>query len=395
MRTTDFLIIGGGIIGLAVALEAKRRHSGSTVTVLEKETSWGRHASGRNSGVLHAGFYYSADSLKAKLSAEGNRVLTEYCLDRGLPINQCGKLVVTTGPDQLPALDELFRRARANNVIVEDVTQLEARELEPRARTYERALYSPTTSSIDPEQVVGSLVRDAKGAGVELCAGSAFVGSDGPRVRTSTGDIQAGYVINCAGAYADQVAREFGFGEEYTIIPFKGLYLKGVPGERFQMHVYPVPDLRYPFLGVHVTVNVDGTVKLGPSASPAFGREQYGFSDLRISEGLRSLQRLFPLLIRNHSGLRTLAIEEMKKYSRRIMVKRASLLADGVRLERYPQWARPGIRPQLFDNQQKRLVMDFVIQEGRSSCHVLNAISPGFTCALPFAEHVWDRIEAL
>jgi len=392
MDVADFLVVGGGIIGIAVASEARRRHPDSKVILLEKECSWGAHASGRNSGVLHAGFYYSADSLKARFSAEGNRRLTEYCAEKHLPINRCGKLVVTAGPEELVRLDELFRRARANGVEVQEVTEEEARELEPRARTFQRALYSPNTSSVDPLVVVGSLASDAEGAGVDLRTGVSFIGRDGTRVRTSQGVIEAGYVINCAGVHADRVAREYGHGERYRILPFKGLYLKAVPEERFRTHVYPVPDLRYPFLGVHVTVDVDGHAKLGPSATPAFGREHYASKDLRIHEGVETLWRLLTLLVRDDSGLRGLSLEELKKHSRSIMVKRASSLAEGIEIGRYPYWGRPGIRAQLLDVRERRLVMDFLIESDDRSCHVLNAISPGFTCALPFAEHVLDQV---
>ena len=179
LQTTDFLIIGGGIIGISIALEAKRRFPDCRVTLLEKEPHCGLHASGRNSGVLHAGFYYSADSLKARLTREGNRRLTSYCRERGLRLNPCGKLVVATQLSELEWLDELLRRAQRNGVELQALSTIEAREIEPRARVVERALYSPTTSSVDPSQVMTALVADAGRLGVDIRTGLAWRGRTG------------------------------------------------------------------------------------------------------------------------------------------------------------------------------------------------------------------------
>ena len=199
--TSDFLIIGGGVVGLGVSLELKRRFPEVSVTLVEKEDRCGIHASSRNSGVLHAGFYYASDSLKAQLTARGNAALTEYCLERGLPISRCGKLVVAQNEGELDTLDELFRRARTNGVDVRIVSAEEAREIEPGVRTVERALFSPTTSSVDPGKVVASLADDAARSGVRLRVGTAYRGWDGERVMTTDGAVSAGIVINAAGVY--------------------------------------------------------------------------------------------------------------------------------------------------------------------------------------------------
>ena len=252
--TADFLIIGGGVIGLTIALELKRRHPEAAVTLIEKENDCGVHASGRNSGVLHAGFYYTADTLKARFTKAGNRAWTAYCEARGLRINRCGKLVVARNAGELPVMDELVRRARANGIELQELTAEEARLIEPRVRTYERALFSPTTSSVDPAEVVAAVVADARALGITICTSTAYRGAEAGGVRTSAGRVAAGYVINAAGLYADRIARDYGFGERYRILPFKGLYLYGNGGSRPpQTHVYPVPDLRQPFLGVHFT----------------------------------------------------------------------------------------------------------------------------------------------
>lgn len=394
MRTSDFLIIGGGIIGIAAARELKRRHPAATITLLEKEPACGRHASGRNSGVLHAGFYYSPDSLKARLTRLGNERLTAYCLERNLPIRRCGKLVVASSEADIAPLDELHRRGAANGVPLQMVTEAEARELEPRARTFQRALWSPTTSSVDAGAIMRELVAEATRKGIEIRTGSAFRSFDGTTVRTSAESYAAGFVINSAGLQADLVARHFGFSRNHRILPFKGLYLySDEPPGAFRTHIYPVPDPRFPFLGVHVTVSVDGTSKIGPTAIPAFWREQYGgLSGFRAGEAVEVAWRGARLLA-GSGAFRRLAIEELRKYSRRRMVALASQLARGVEPGDYQRWGKPGIRAQLMNTTTGALEMDFVIEGDDKSLHILNAVSPGFTCALPFAELIADRIE--
>jgi len=395
-RTTDFLVVGGGILGLTLALELKRRQEDSSVTLLEKEPACGLHASGRNSGVLHAGFYYSADTLKAQLTREGNRQLAAYCTERGLRLDNCGKLVVAKDAADLAGLEELQRRGRTNGVELEVLSVDDVRRLEPRARTYERALFSPSTATVDPAEIVASLVRDARAAGIVLLTGAAYQGrARGRAVLTSAGTIDAGYVVNAAGLYADRVARDFGFSERYRILPFRGRYLVAPPGALgVRTHVYPVPALANPFLGVHVTRAVDGSVKIGPTATPAFWREQYdGWRNFKLGECLSIAGRELGMLVRNDFGFRRLALAELRAYGRRGLVRRAARLVDGVRAARFRRWGRPGIRAQLFDVRERRLEMDFRYEGDDRSFHVLNAVSPAFTCALPLAEYLVQRIE--
>jgi len=375
----------------------QRRHRGAAITLLEKEPVWGRHASGRNSGVLHAGFYYAADSLKARFTRDGNARLTSYCIERGLPINRCGKLVVARTPAEVTGLAQLLSRGRANGVPLEEISSAEARQLEPRVKTCERALFSPTTSAVDPLAVLQSLVADAAQAGITIMPGVAYVGRAGRAVRTSAGPVSPGYCINAAGLYADRVAREWGFAERWGIVPFKGLYLPARPGSPpFQRHIYPVPELSRPFLGVHVTVGVDGGATLGPTAIPAFWREQYsGWSRFRLSELGEILVRDAGLFLRNAFGFRALAMDELRNYRRGRIVSLAAELAEGIHRADFPRWGRAGIRAQLVDVRENRLEMDFKYEGDDRSFHVLNAVSPGFTCALPFAAHLADEIERL
>ncbi|MEJ2455416.1 MAG: FAD-dependent oxidoreductase [Candidatus Thiodiazotropha sp.] len=396
-RTPDLLIIGAGVIGLGLALELKRRQPEQSLLVIDKEPALAAHASGRNSGVLHAGFYYSADSLKARLTRDGNRLMTEYCLHNGLPINRCGKLVVATSEEDLPALDELLRRGRANGVELESVSVEQARRIEPRARTVERALWSPTTSSVDPRLVLARMARDAAESGIQLLTGCAYLGRQGDDVRTSNGLLSPGYVVNAAGLYADRIARDYGFSRHYTILPFKGLYLYcDDPAQALGVHVYPVPDLRQPFLGVHTTQTVDGRSKIGPTAIPAFWRENYhGLENFSWSEMVSILGLEATLFLRNDFGFRQLAWRELKKSSRKQLVGMAGRMIDGLHAPSWNRWGSPGIRAQLVDTRQRTLEMDFRYEGDAQSFHVLNAVSPAFTCTFSFARLLADRLQAL
>jgi L-2-hydroxyglutarate oxidase LhgO len=394
--TADFLIIGGGVIGINLALQAKRHFPEMSVTLLEKENDCGEHASGRNSGVLHAGFYYTSDSLKAKFTKEGCRILTEYCAEHQLGINPCGKLVIAKNDDELPVLDELLARAKRNDVELYEVTEAEAREIEPRARFYKRALFSPSTASVDPKEVMRRFVSDAKQAGIQILTGTKYLGFKDGAVATSQGNITAGYVINAAGLYADKIAQEFGFSEHYRILPFKGLYLYADDNVPLRTNIYPVPDLRNPFLGVHHTITMDGHTKIGPTAIPCFWREHYkGFQNFSLSEFMEVVLREASLFVGNDFGFRDLAFEEMQKFYRPKIISLSSELVTGIKNEHYTKWGVPGIRAQLLDTKNRKLEMDFKMEGDDKSFHVLNAVSPAFTCSIPFSEYVFQKIRKL
>ncbi len=394
MNNTDFLIIGGGVIGLSIARILKKRLSDSRVTLIEKEEGVGFHGSGRNSGVLHAGFYYSSDSLKAKFTRTGNQRLTEYCESKGLKINKCGKLVVAKNEEELQRFNELLERGKKNGVPLQCLSEVEAREIEPRVKTFEKALYSPSTATIDPLEVIMAMQKDAKDEGVDIHLGTGYLRAQGNRVSTSSGSYEARMVINAGGLYADKIAMDFGFSRKYRILPFKGLYLNSdEPPGSLRTNIYPVPNLRNPFLGTHFTVTVTGKTKIGPTAIPALWREQYqGIKNLCWSEMLEILARQCGLFISSNFNFKALAYEEIRKRSRPHLVALASSLAEGVELNNYRTWGKPGIRAQLINIEERKLEMDFVIEGDQDSIHVLNAVSPAFTCALPFAEYVCDQV---
>jgi L-2-hydroxyglutarate oxidase LhgO len=397
MNTPDFLIVGAGIIGVNMALHLKRRYPDAQVAVIDKEPRAGLHGSGRNSGVLHAGFYYTANSLKARFTRDGNRMLKEYMKEKGLPLNECGKLVVAKNERELATLDELLKRGMANGVKLHKITEAEAKAIEPRVKTCGHALWSPSTATGDPLAVMESFCRDAVSIGIHFYYDEPFISNNGNRVKTRTEVFDTGYVINAAGLYADRVARGFGFSQNYAILPFKGLYLKShAPNGSFKTNIYPVPNLKNPFLGVHVTVTVDGHHKIGPTAIPAFWREQYkGVDHFRMKELWESLLLGSQLMMKADFDFRRLAREELKKYRKAHLVKLSKSLATGLVVKDFCRWGPSGIRAQLLNLKEKRLEMDFVYEGDEKSFHVLNAVSPGWTCSIPFTAHMADRIEEL
>lgn len=397
MNNPDFLVVGGGIVGLSTARELKSRFPDASVCVLEKEGHLGEHASGRNSGVLHAGFYYTADSLKARFTREGNALWQEFCDEHGIPVRRCGKLVVARDHSELEGLDELLRRGTKNGVRLDSVTKAEAAEIEPRVKTFERALWSPDTATVDPKQVVEAVAKVCRELGVDVQTGVAFQGVKNGAVSTSNGVVEPGYLVNCGGLQADQIARQFGFSRRYSILPFKGLYVySSEPVGAIRTNIYPVPNLNHPFLGVHFTITADGNAKIGPTAIPAFWREHYrGLKGFRVSELAQILGQEVRLLWRAGFDFRGLAMREMKKYWRPVMIGQAQELLEGVQPSQYKHWGKPGIRAQLLDIQERKLVMDFCTEGDSQSYHVLNAVSPAFTCAIPIARYVVDDIERL
>lgn len=394
-RSCDFLVIGAGIIGIAIARALGRRYPDSKIVVIEKENHLGEHSSGRNSGVLHAGFYYSAQSLKAKLCRLGNKALTEFCLDRGLPINRCGKLVVAKDDTEIPTLHELCRRGEANGVELKLISEEEAREIEPRVVTAREALWSPTTATVDPLQVLTALKEDLEKNGCEIAMDTSYLSRRGRVVQTSRGAIEARYMINAAGLYADRIARDFGFGLDYRMLPFKGLYLySDEKPHAMRTNIYPVPFLKNPFLGVHFTVTVDGHLKVGPTAIPVLWMEQYSFFHrFKPLEALDVCLRELGLLFHSDFEFKQLAWQELKKHSKRHLVGLAKGMARGIEFKDYNRWGKPGIRAQLVHQKTKALEMDFILEGDSDSFHVLNAVSPAFTCAIPFGEYIVDQID--
>lgn len=390
---TDFLIIGSGIIGLSIAKELKERFPDVKISIIEKELDVAKHSSGRNSGVLHAGFYYTSDSLKAKFTKEGNEYWRNYCYEHKLKINECKKVVVATNEEELKGIYELDNRAKKNQVPVKIIDEKELKEIEQKAKTFEKALFSPLTATIDPIEISNHLKINLINKNVEFFFQEPYISRQSNFVLTKNFKINAKTIINCAGLYADKIAKDFGLSKDYEILPFKGLYLKYIKQDTpIRVNIYPVPNLKQPFLGVHFTVTVDGNLKIGPTAIPCFWREQYnGFRNFKISEFISIIKKETELLFKNSFSFRNLALQEIKKYSRKTFIEMAAKLVQDIDFSGFREWSKPGIRAQLVYTKTNELVQDFVIEKEEHSIHVLNAVSPAFTASIPFAKYIIDN----
>ncbi len=389
----DYLVIGAGIIGLNIAKNLKERFPQSEILVIEKEPEVAMHSSGRNSGVLHAGFYYTANSLKAKFTKEGNFALKNFCKQRNLKINECQKVVVAIDEEEVKGLEELKRRGDINGVELIWLDEKELEKLYPNIKTHKKALLCPSTATVNPKEVTKEFAKVIAELGVDLILDCKYLSSKDNQVRTTLGDFEAKKVINCAGLYADKIAQDFGFSKDFVIIPFKGIYLKDKNNvSNLATNVYPVPDLKNPFLGVHYTLTVDNESKIGPTAIPAFWRENYqGLDNFSLSEFFEILFYEIKLFITNAFSFRRLAYSEIKKYNLSYFKNLAMKLTKNMNHEGYNSWSTPGIRAQLLDKNTLELVQDFVVESDENSVHVLNAVSPAFTSSIPFANWVVEE----
>jgi (S)-2-hydroxyglutarate dehydrogenase len=393
-KETDFLTIGAGIMGLTLAHTLRQKYPRASITIIEKEAHAGEHASGRNSGVLHAGFYYSAESLKAKFCRDGNIAMKEYAKARGLRLNECGKVVVAKHEADRAMLHELKRRGDANGVETAIIDEKRLAEIEPNAKSFKEALYSPNTAVVDPAEVCMALAAHLREQQVEILYAHPYRQRlEGNKVRAGSMDINAGKIINCAGLYADKIARDFGFAGDYTIIPFKGIYLNwSGRTQPVRRCIYSVPNLKNPFLGVHFGMRVDGVARLGPTAIPAFWRENYhGFSNFSAEEFAAIAGWEMKLFATDAFGFRSMAASEMKKYWRPHMLALAGKLVKNIDMKNFAQWGRPGIRAQLLDKRNLKLVQDFTVEGDQYTTHILNANSPAFTSSFPFAKWVVEK----
>jgi L-2-hydroxyglutarate oxidase LhgO len=389
----DFLIIGAGVIGVSIARELRRRFGGR-VLVIDKESRAGLHASGRNSGVLHAGVYYKAHTLKARLCVEGNRRMKAYCFEKQLPMNSQGKVIVTRNASELESLHELHQRSEANGVRTEIVSSDTLRDIEPCAKTVDQALFVKDTAVVNPQKVMEAFVSDSKREGVEFAFDCAWRGFSGSSViHTTRENFSYGHLVNCAGLFADKVAKAMGVGSQFKILPFRGNYYRLSPNSKVTVrgNIYPVPDLRNPFLGVHFTTRPNGEVTVGPSALPLLGREQYqGFDGIRLHDAWNMASYLARLFRKNVDHFRSIAWKEIIKLRRSGFFQEANTLATGLKIQDLLPGTQAGIRAQMVNVDTAELMHDFVVENGPRSTHVLNAVSPAFTCSLPFAEYVVD-----
>jgi 2-hydroxyglutarate dehydrogenase len=400
-RDPDFAVVGGGILGLAVARELLLRRPGTSVVVLERESELATHQTGHNSGVVHAGIYYEPGSLKARLCVEGARELYAYCEERGIPFERRGKLIVARDESELPRLDELERRGRANEVPgLRRVDATGLREIEPHARGV-AALHSPATGVVDFAAVARAFATDVEAAGGRIEVDSAVTAIDGPtgtgrpaaaaaaassaragrlRIVHSRGELRPGFAIFCAGAWADELAVMAGADPDPRIVPFRGAYLRLRPDrtELVRGLIYPVPDPALPFLGVHLSRHIDGNVSLGPSALLAPTRLVHSLS----WPGTYRMARRW---------WRTGVTELTHALSARRFARAAAGYVPELEPGDFSPWYA-GTRAQAVAR-DGRLVDDFVISETERALHVRNAPSPAATSCLALARLIVDRAE--
>ena len=395
MSSFDYLIVGAGVVGLAIARELKLRNPKVSVAIVEKESGVAAHASGRNSGVLHAGFYYSPDSLKAKLTVQGNRELKNFFVENDVPFVECGKVVVARSPEQVEVLHELKRRGDENGVELHLISEQELSEIEPLAETQDLALWSPNTAVGSPELLAIAMRDQCIASGVHFFFDCKVLNVSQNKVKTSLGeDLSFDHLINASGLYADKIAHQVGFGHRFTMMPFIGLYhyaptLKG----QLKSHIYPTPDPRNPFLGVHFTRTLDGSVKVGPTAIPLISREQYSIlKGFKVGEFAEILAQYPKFMTSGHHDVWSLIRTELPKLSRKLLLAQAAKLSSKLDLTQFTEVGKPGIRAQLFDKSLGKLEMDFVVEGDAHSTHILNAVSPGWTTCLTFASFEVDGI---
>ena len=390
-RKYDVLIVGGGIIGLATALQLSHQYPRCRLAVIEKEDELAVHQTGHNSGVVHSGIYYRPGSQKAEFCVSGVSSLVRFCEENGIEYERCGKVIVAADESELGRLEDLYQRGTANGVEgLEMIGPERLREIEPHARGI-KALYAPGTGIVDFKAVARAYADQIRASGGEILTGTGVVGirRSGASicVETTQGGLESKYLVNCAGLYADEVARMMGMATEVRIIPFRGEYYTLTPGSRHLVKalIYPVPNPRFPFLGVHFTRNIHGVVEAGPNAVLAFAREGYRKTNFNVGETFGAL--VYPgfwgmTLKHWRTGLGELH----RSLSKPVFLRDLERLVPGIQAGDLAPGGS-GVRAQAVDR-RGRLLDDFYIQESDRALHVLNAPSPGATSSLSIGKHI-------
>ncbi len=394
MNSSDFLIIGGGIVGATISMELRRRHPNSTITILEKENQLGSHSSTNNSGVIHSGIYYDPDSVKARVCKIGAEKMIEFHEEHNLPLKKIGKILVCTNQNQVNQIDLLLDRAKKNNIEAYEINHEKLKEMEPDVNSIGgRGIHVPITSVGSPKAVMDTIKKILLDKKIKIFTNTEIKDKTGPsQVSSKDGSkFNYGFLINTSGGYSDVISNKFEVGQEYTMLPFRGLYweLSKNSGINLNHLIYPVPDLRFPFLGIHTTSSIDGKVYLGPTASFGFGREHYrGMKGVNLLDTLNNLKYSGMQFIKNHDGFRNLALQELFRLSKIGFAKEARKILPNLKYNMLSPSSKAGIRAQIFDKSKGRLVNDFLAVKRDNSLHILNSISPAWTCSFEMSNFI-------
>lgn len=390
----DFAVIGAGIVGLATAYKLSERYPNQTLVVIEKEDRPAVHQTGHNSGVIHSGIYYRPGSLKAKLAREGNEEMYSFCEANGITYERTGKIIAAIKETELKALENLYQRGKTNQLNVKRMTGAEVRQAEPNVNAI-AGVHVESTGIVDYIEVAVVLVHLLRERGVDIRFSTEVTGLDvnesGVSVETDQGKFRSRTVINCAGLFSDRVARMSGIELDTKIVPFRGEYYELIPEKRNLVSglVYPVPDPAFPFLGVHFTKMIDGSVHIGPNAVPGLMREGYRKADMHWADFREMLTNrgLWKLAMRY---LPMGAQEMWRSFSKSAFTNSVREYIPAI-TEQDLIPAGAGVRAQALSN-DGRLLDDFFIVKEKRALHVLNAPSPAATASLKIAEHIADRI---
>ncbi len=383
------------MVGLSTGIALLQSRPNVKVIIAEKEPELAKHASGRNSGVIHAGFYYSPDSLKARFCRDGNFELRKLAKKHGIPVKNVGKVVVSRNADEDHRIDALFQTGIANGVELEIHPDEKLKDFEPLAVTHNRFMWSPNTAISDSKAIAQAMIDEftSLGGSVEFNSKLKLIERDG-EILDSDEIYRFKHLINAAGAQADRISRSIGVGTDYAMLPFMGIYRttseKNLPLRRL---VYPVPHPINPFLGVHFTLTLDGETKIGPTAIPIAGREQYSWkTGWSASDMVQTLKGMVSVATGDSHDFGVILKSEWPKVIERLLVKESTELVPSARLVR--DWHRkpPGIRSQLVHLPTGKLEQDFIVTSKANTTHILNAVSPGWTSSIPFGRYVAERI---
>lgn len=391
----DFTIIGGGIVGVSTAYHLISTHPKAKILILEKEKTLGLHQTGNNSGVIHSGIYYKPNSLKARFATKGSMAMVSFCKQHDIPYEICGKVIVATKKEELPLLENLYKRGIQNGIKLKKLTPEELHEIEPHVQGV-AAIHIPSTGIVDFKQVLKVMARVVTNKGVEIRTSSEVVGIEEghefTEIHTKKETLQTKFLINCAGLFSDRVAQMAKIPLDMKIIPFRGEYYDLKPEKRHLVKnlIYPVPNPEFPFLGVHFTRMIDGTVRVGPNAVLGLKREGYRKSDISLRDSIEVLT--YPAFWKIAFRYMSVGVSEMvRSFSKKAFVKSLQQFFP----ELGPEDILPapaGVRAQALQK-NGLLLDDFFIVSSKRAIHVCNAPSPAATASLMIGAHIAGQVE--